>query len=255
MTTTTMTVSGAGVAEAVEAVVAKGNLAALSPAERVNYYQQTCASLGLNPLTKPFEYITLNNKLTLYATRTAADQLRKRDGVNIEIVSREQVGDLYVVVARATDREGRFDEEIGAVSTKGLAGENLANAMMKALTKAKRRVTLSICGLGWLDETEVDSIPHARPGFVDAETGEIVAKAEAARPDWQPELARLLKDAGLTMADLSPVVGVALTKANYAEAIGYWLDVQEATVYDLVGMVLEVKAASVEREAELVGAE
>ena len=54
MTTTTMTVSGAGVAEAVEAVVAKGNLAALSPAERVNYYQQTCASLGLNPLTKPF---------------------------------------------------------------------------------------------------------------------------------------------------------------------------------------------------------
>ncbi len=27
------------------------------------------------------------------------------------------------------------------------------------MTKAKRRVTLSICGLGWLDETEVESIP------------------------------------------------------------------------------------------------
>src|SRR6185312_3719783 len=33
---------------------------------------------------------------------------------------------------------------------------------MKAETKAKRRVTLSICGLGMLDETEVDSIPDAR---------------------------------------------------------------------------------------------
>jgi hypothetical protein len=33
---------------------------------------------------------------------------------------------------------------------------------MKADTKAKRRVTLSIGGLGWLDETEVDSIPDTR---------------------------------------------------------------------------------------------
>ena len=35
--------------------------------------------------------------------------------------------------------------------------------MMKAETKAKRRVTLSICGLGMLDETEVETIPHAYP--------------------------------------------------------------------------------------------
>jgi len=34
---------------------------------------------------------------------------------------------------------------------------------MKAETKAKRRVTLSIAGLGWLDETELDTIPHSRP--------------------------------------------------------------------------------------------
>jgi hypothetical protein len=34
-----------------------------------------------------------------------------------------------------------------------------ANTILKAITKAKRRVTLSICGLGWLDETEVEDIP------------------------------------------------------------------------------------------------
>ena len=41
-------------------------------------------------------------------------------------------------------------------------GEALANAYMKAETKAKRRVTLSICGLGMLDETEVETIPDAK---------------------------------------------------------------------------------------------
>jgi hypothetical protein len=53
---------------------------------------------------------------------------------------------------------GRQDESIGAVNIAGLKGENRANAMMKAETKAKRRVTLSICGLGLLDETEVETV-------------------------------------------------------------------------------------------------
>jgi hypothetical protein len=47
------------------------------------------------------------------------------------------------------------------VSIANVNGEARANAMMKAETKAKRRVTLSICGLGMLDETEVESIPEA----------------------------------------------------------------------------------------------
>jgi hypothetical protein len=41
--------------------------------------------------------------------------------------------------------------------------------MMKAETKAKRRVTLSICGLGMLDETEVADIPGANPFGIKAE--------------------------------------------------------------------------------------
>ncbi|EOV0478051.1 hypothetical protein ACOIM4_001927, partial [Campylobacter coli] len=44
----------------------------------------------------------------------------------------------------------------GALNIKNLGGDNLANAIMKAITKAKRRVTLSICGLGMLDESELD---------------------------------------------------------------------------------------------------
>ena len=46
--------------------------------------------------------------------------------------------------------------------------------MMKAETKAKRRVTLSLCGLGWTDESEVGSIPNAQTIVVDQETGEVI---------------------------------------------------------------------------------
>jgi hypothetical protein len=58
--------------------------------------------------------------------------------------------------------DSRQDESTGVVALAGLRGEALANARMKAETKAKRRVTLSLCGLGWLDETEVEDVPGAR---------------------------------------------------------------------------------------------
>lgn len=137
-----------------EQVVVQGNLAALTENERIGYYARVCESLGLNPLTRPFEYITLNNKLTLYARKDATDQLRDLHGVTITALERERTEDLQIVTAHATDRHGRTDSSIGAVSIKGLSGEALANALMKAETKAKRRVTLSIVGLGWMDEIE-----------------------------------------------------------------------------------------------------
>lgn len=159
--------------EIMDEVIAKGDLKQLSPEQRATYYTNVCKSMGLNPFTKPFEYITLNNKLTLYATRTAADQLRKINGVSITGIEREIVDDLIVVTVRVQDSTGRTDEEVGAVNFGGLKGDAKANAIMKAITKAKRRATLSICGLGWLDETEVDSVPSARPANVDVTTGEI----------------------------------------------------------------------------------
>lgn len=140
-----------------EQVLLKGDLAQLSEEQRAHYYTEVCRSLGLNPMTRPFELITLNGRLTLYARRDAADQLRKLNGISVQVLRRETTPDgLHVVTARASDRLGRVDESIGAVNVKGLGGESLANALMKAETKAKRRVTLSIAGLGWLDEVEVE---------------------------------------------------------------------------------------------------
>jgi hypothetical protein len=148
---------------AIERVVALGDLSKLTPDQRAAYYFEICSSLRLNPLTRPFEYLMLSGKLVLYARKDATDQLRNLHRVSLEITSRETVGDLYVVTARARTVDGRTDEEIGAVNIKGLAGDALANAFMKASTKAKRRVTLSVCGLGVLDETELETVRDAVP--------------------------------------------------------------------------------------------
>jgi hypothetical protein len=173
----------------IERVVAMGDLDGLQPIERARYYSQVCESVGLNPLTRPFAYIRLNGKLTLYALRDATDQLRKLYTVSVVIVSREKVDDLCIVTARATMPDGRTDESTGAVALGNLKGEALANALMKAETKAKRRVTLSICGLGWLDETEVADVRTAKSVTVTPD-GEIVeAKPE---PPVQSDLTKQL---------------------------------------------------------------
>lgn len=148
-------------------VLVAGALNKLTDKQKTEYYHELCVSLGLNSATRPFEFLTLQGKTVLYARKDATDQLRKLHNVSLEIVSREVHNGSYVVTVRATMPSGirtRTDESIGAVSIENAKGELLkgdayANALMKAETKAKRRATLSICGLGFIDESEVHSIP------------------------------------------------------------------------------------------------
>ena len=160
-----------------ESVLMVGDLAKLDPQGRLSYYKSVCESLKLNPLTRPFEYVSLNGKLTLYATKNCTEQLRYRDGISVVIVSREVIDGVYVVIAKAYTPPGRCDESSGAVSVESLKGEAKANAFMKAETKAKRRVTLSICGLGILDESEIEYVRGARMVRVD-NSGQIAETAE-----------------------------------------------------------------------------
>ncbi len=143
-------------------VLIGGDLSKLSEAQKLDYYLQTCTSLGLNPLTKPFGYIQLNGKLTLYAQKDCTDQIRNIKAVSITSLEGRIIDELYVVTATGKNKEGRTDCSTGVVDIKGKQGEAKANCMMKAETKAKRRLTLSLCGLGILDESEVDSIKDAK---------------------------------------------------------------------------------------------
>ncbi len=225
-------------AQLLEQVVVQGDLSKLTPEQRVMYYRNVCESLGLNPYTKPFDYIVLNGRLTLYAKRDCTDQLRRLHKISIDITSREKIDDLYIVTARASMPDGRTDESVGTVSLAGLKGDAVANGVMKAETKAKRRVTLSIVGLGWLDESEVSSIGDAQPAGVDLETGEIAQPVERSRVSSPSEqitdaqrrkLYAMSRERGLTKEQMQDILqaryGVreshALTKQQAHDLIEY----------------------------------
>lgn len=164
-----------------EQVVIQGDLAKLSPTDRVSYYGSVCESIGLNPLTKPFEYIVLNGRLTLYARKDCTDQLRKINQVSIDPPRVDYLEGMVIVTVTARDKTGRTDSDMGVVAIEGLKGDARANAIMKSITKAKRRVTLSICGLGMLDETEIETIPDARPAPMEILNEPIAKPAQVAK--------------------------------------------------------------------------
>lgn len=149
-----------------ESLVSTGDLSKLNPTQRVQWYHSRCAAAGLDPRCQPFEYVTFQGKLQLYAKKTATDQLTAIHRLKVEVISQatDEDSGLRLVNCRATFPDGRYSEDLGAVSISGLRGEALANAMMKAVTKAKRRTILSACGLGMLDETEVESLEGVHYG-------------------------------------------------------------------------------------------
>jgi hypothetical protein len=184
-----VSVSPQTIGDVMQSVLIKGNLSRLTPQERVNYYNAVCESVGLNPLTRPFDYIVLNGNLTLYARKDCTDQLRKLYNISVELADPRINDGILSIRAKARMPHGnglvREDEDIGAVAlTDKVQGEFRANMIMKCTTKAKRRVTLSICGLGFLDESEIegnrprslnDALYMVASGSdqVDPETGEL----------------------------------------------------------------------------------
>ncbi len=143
----------------IESIVLRGDLSGLGPNERARFYTQMCEGLGLNPHAQPFAFLKLNGKEVLYATRGATDQLAAMHRLNREIVDGPKVIDLagtklVYAVCRATLPNGRFET---ATATVPLIDP--VNVLMKCETKAKRRATLSILGLGVLDEMELETIP------------------------------------------------------------------------------------------------
>jgi hypothetical protein len=150
--------------EAVEQVLVGGDLSKLTAAQRLAFYRARCEAAGLDPRGRPFEFLQLNGKLVLYARKECSEQLAGMHGITTEIVNRGHIeGGLYEVEVLASMRDGRKTTDIGIVVCQGLKGPDLANAIMKCITKAKRRSILSLCGLGdVLDESERDTLSDIR---------------------------------------------------------------------------------------------
>lgn len=197
-------------------VLIKGDLKGLTEAQRTSYYMKVCESVGLNPLTKPFEYIVLNGKMTLYALRGCTDQLRTVHGVSVVDMQETERDGVFIVTVKVSNKEGRTDMAKGAVNITGLKGEALANALMKAETKAKRRATLSICGLGLLDETEIETIPGAvnvTPSDVDETKPASPFKNATLRNQFVRNVQESLKNAK-TEAELNDILALNKEKLD-----------------------------------------
>jgi len=143
-------------------LITKGNLAMLSEQNRIDYYYMMCDRYGLDPLSKPYDYITTTPKdgppvISLYPNTRAAAQMRANQGISVSITSRELLGDVYMVTAKAIRRDGTHEECSGCVPIyPNMTLQAKANAYMKAETAARRRATIAACGMA---DSEGDVTP------------------------------------------------------------------------------------------------
>jgi len=152
-------------------ILATGDLAQLSNEQRVAHYLDICASLGLNPRSRPFDWLVLDNRLVLYPNKSCAEQLRRAHQISVRVLRREMAGELFCVTVEGRTPSGRTDESSKYVPVtywdrqgggrQRLVGDKLANAYAKAETGAKRRLVLSMVGLAGLpDQDEMTGGRH-----------------------------------------------------------------------------------------------
>lgn len=205
------------------------DLSEMTKGERQQYLTDLCQSLGLNPRTRPFGFLVTKEsggieKTSLYAFKDATEQLRKLYSISLEQVSASEQSGCFLVAVKAKTPDGREDFATGAVALEKpdgtwekshtgknyfklngkmirYSGDDLANALMKAETKAKRRATLSICGLGILDESEIETIKGAKIIDSDQESGWGQASTRGKIPS-----AHIVEDS-LPGGNLAPIPG------------------------------------------------
>ena len=186
-----------------------GNLERLTPAQRVELHNAVCHSVGLNPLTHPFDFISFPArgnepaKTILYPNATAFSQLTSMHKLSIDYsdIHEDQERGLIIQWCTVTDGQ-RTGKDMGVLSTTGrrkdgseyqLTGQAYADAMMKVMTKARRRAISAFSGMplngfGGDGETERDPLDGAR--IVDVSTGEILERpAPASLPEREPAYA------------------------------------------------------------------
>lgn len=181
----------------VSKLVFDGDLGGLNRGQMLTYVLHRCQALGIDPAERPFSILKLQGKIVLYANKSCTDALCRERGAKREILSTENINGVYVVRARATCGS-RSDEDIGAVNIEGLSGDNLANALMKACTKAKRRAALALFGVGALDESEIETMG-------DGEREDITIDTEVERPeDLKSVFGELLREVAKLRREANP---------------------------------------------------
>jgi len=243
--------------EKVEQALIQGNLINLSPEERVSLVLDTCRSLKLNPRTCPFIFILVSDweseaeRLIMYASRNCTDQLRMIHGVTeVQPIKQWQEDGMLMAEAYLQDRTGRHASDLGAIPLKRysrkknqwyeLSGAMLANARMHVGTKATRRATLKLVGLGGhiVDESELDTMrviggvtPEGRIYQLPEETGSHEA-AQAVAQDKIKQLQAQVPSSGKAAAN-APGSSAPSTPTPAASAVAHRVAIKTMPDHDI----------------------
>ncbi len=157
--------AGGLAADALLSAVASGkDTRALSNDDRRALLASLNRQLGLNPLSGGVTFLLTNGRETLYVTKQGTDQIARREKLTRETLKGpcvETMEGVKVVICqvRVKHPDGRAET---CTATLPFSAGGIVNDLMKVETKAKRRATLSLCGLGMLAEDEIETIPGAR---------------------------------------------------------------------------------------------
>jgi hypothetical protein len=178
-----------------------GNVSQLNDTEKDFVLSKLCERYDLDPILRPFDLISFRGVAKFYMTASATNQLADKKKLSRKVVSIEL--DAEKMIARCSvqvsDPSGRCEDSNAFISIGKylppskdnpvmkkvlLDGEDLANALLKLETKAKRRATLSFFGI--LDAgADFEDKPTVQPDpFIDVKDSEDEPKklVEAKKP-------------------------------------------------------------------------
>jgi len=171
----------------------RGDVSSVPREALLRYIFLFCERVGISPLAVPFSLVKTQGGMRLVANRNFYDAVASKFSVSRECVAEGffEGTKLYFTRYRATTPDGRATEDMALVDTAGLNGNDLANAIMKAHTKGRNRVTRAHLGFPFPDESEAETVPDASVVGIDDVPGghngepqqdEAVLKPEPPRP-------------------------------------------------------------------------
>lgn len=156
--------------------------------QRVKACLELCHILGIPTPMNPFQFITMNNKLVLYAPNEAAQLIAESRRASVEVLNKyvDKERNIFVVEVQVSTPERRV-QNFAAISLAGLTGQKLADAMMKCCTKAQRRTIFGAFGLSVSDEDDVQAVKDTvATTLIKPQTG--IGNLENVEPDLREEV-------------------------------------------------------------------
>ncbi len=138
------------------------DLESLTEPQRQEYYLKACEFFGVSPDLNLLAFMYMDSgegkrNLVLYAKKGATDQIRANQKISVTSTTRADGPGYVAWIVEGQNSEGRTEQAVGSAGIDGLKGQQLANAVMIAHTRATRRMTLQFVGGGLLDESELNS--------------------------------------------------------------------------------------------------